>query len=40
MSETNEMGRDLKRRNLVLAMVHAALAAVILAAFVYAQMHR
>jgi len=36
----SDADRQLKRRNVTLALVHALLAAAILGAFVYAQMHR
>ncbi len=35
-----EPGRDVKRRNLILALVHVGIVAVILAAFVYVQSHK
>lgn len=38
--EMADANRDLKRRNITLALVHVLLAAVILGGFIYAQMHR
>jgi hypothetical protein len=38
--EMADLSRETRRRNVILALVHALLAAAILAAFVYAQMHR
>ncbi len=40
MSEMADISAERKRRNVMLALVHVALAAAILAGFVYAQMHR
>jgi hypothetical protein len=40
MAGMADVSREQKRRNLILALVHVALVAAILAGFVYSQMHR